>query len=214
MATRTSLSALPVPDRVRSFLLDYGIFLFFAVVVVTGVTMFFVGDMDLFRTLLADYWLAALFGVMILEGGMMLYFAPSESLVPTAVLLVEGSLVQYALIIGVSVVGATIGQYALFRVARRGGKEFLLDRPWFRVSEETIEKFERWFDKWGPPAIAISNTLLFTRGMLTVPAGFSDIDDRTFILYSALGTLSFQTILALLTLGILSIGVLDPWLPS
>jgi membrane protein DedA with SNARE-associated domain len=32
--------------------------------------------------------------------------------------------------------------------------------------------------------------------MLTVPAGLAEMDDRTFVLLSALGTLSFESILA------------------
>lgn len=209
MATSRSV----LPSRARSFLADYGIFCLFAVVALIGIGMFFVGDTSTFERLLAEFWLGALLGVMVLEGAMMLYFAPSESLVPIAVTFTE-SIPQYVAIIAVSVVGATTGQYALFRVARRGGREYLLEKPWFRVSDETLAKFERWFDRWGAPAVAVSNTLLFTRGMLTVPAGFSEMDDRTFVLYSAIGTLSFQTILALLTLGVLSTGILDPWLPT
>ncbi len=52
----------------------------------------------------------------------------------------------------------------------------------------------------GPIAIPVSNTLLFVRGLLTVPAGLSDRDGRTFVVLSALGSLSFQSILAALYL--------------
>jgi membrane protein DedA with SNARE-associated domain len=48
--------------------------------------------------------------------------------------------------------------------------------------------------------VAVSNSLLFVRGMLTVPAGLAGMDTRRFVVLSALGTLSFQTILALLTI--------------
>lgn len=42
--------------------------------------------------------------------------------------------------------------------------------------------------------------MLFVRGLLTVPAGLSDIDGRTFVVLSALGSLLFQSILATLYL--------------
>lgn len=48
--------------------------------------------------------------------------------------------------------------------------------------------------------IPVSNALLFTRGMLTVPAGFADLRDWEFILLSAVGSLLFQTWLAIATL--------------
>jgi membrane protein DedA with SNARE-associated domain len=107
-----------------------------------------------------------------------------------------------AVILGIAVVGATAGQYLLFLLAKRGGRERLLERPWFRVSEERLERFDGWFDRWGPLVVPVSNSLLFTRGMLTVPAGFAEMRDRTFLALSAVGTLSFQLILAGLALGV------------
>ncbi|MEA5388969.1 VTT domain-containing protein [Haloarculaceae archaeon H-GB11] len=152
------------------------------------------------QTLLSQYGLLALFAVFVLEGAMLLYFAPSESLVPAAVWLLGNSLTDYVLIITVAVVGATIGQFLLFSAAKRGGREYLLQKRWFRVSEDKLDRFDDWFRRYGRPGVAISNTLLFTRGMLTVPAGFAELDDREFIFLSALGTLSFETILAALTI--------------
>ena len=159
---------------------------------------------DIAADLLAEYGLLALFLIFVLEGAMLLYFAPSESLVPFAVASpIAGSIEEYALVIGVSVVGATIGQYALFLLAKRGGREYLLEKRWFRVSEEKLARFDGWFERWGPLVIPVSNALLFTRGMLTVPAGFAEMDDAEFVVLSALGTLVFETALAALTLGII-----------
>nr|WP_267641724.1 VTT domain-containing protein [Haloarchaeobius amylolyticus] len=176
--------------------------------------MFLNRDAAFFEVLLQRYWLAALFAIFILEGAMLLYFAPSESLVPVAIgLAIEtdiapNTLPVFALIIATSVVGATIGQYLLFLLAKRWGRERLLERPWFRVSDDQLARFEGWFGKWGLLAVPMSNTLLFTRGMLTVPAGLSEMKDRHFVALSALGTLSFEVVLALLAMGILELGFL------
>lgn len=162
------------------------------------------------RSLLQQYGLLALFVVFVIEGAMLLYFAPSESLVPAAVVLfgAGGHSIDWGLlatIIAISVIGATIGQYALFLVAKRGGREWLLQKRWFRVNEDTLDRFDGWFDRWGPFAVPVSNTLLFTRGMLTVPAGFAEMSDRRFVALSAVGTLSFECILAAITLGALRV---------
>ena len=69
------------------------------------------------------------------------------------------------------------------------------------MSEAQLDRFDGWFERWGPLAVPVSNTMLFVRGMLTVPAGLSDMDVRTFAALSALGTLCFEGILAALTLG-------------
>ncbi len=161
---------------------------------------------DLAANLLAEYGFAALFFIFILEGAMLLYFAPSESLVPFAVASpIATGLEEYVLVIGIAVIGATLGQYALFLLAKRGGREYLLEKRWFRISDERLDRFDNWFARWGPLVIPVSNTLLFTRGMLTVPAGLAEMRDRRFIALSALGTMVFESILAALTLGVIDI---------
>ncbi|MFC6725341.1 DedA family protein [Halobium palmae] len=149
--------------------------------------------------LTSEVALLVLLGVFVLEGAMLLYFMPSELVVPGAILLIGDTErllgPENLLIVGVAVVGATAGQYALFKVAQRGGREYLLEKRWFRVSEERLDRFDAWFERWGPIVVPLSNTMLFTRGMLTVPAGFSELRDRTFVAYSAVGTLSFELIL-------------------
>jgi membrane protein DedA with SNARE-associated domain len=148
----------------------------------------------------SELGLLALLGVFVLEGAMLMYFMPSELLVPGALAVVGESPGWIAAVLVVSVVGATAGQYALFRAAKRGGREYLLQRRWFRVPESTLDRFDGWFERWGPIVVPVSNSLLFTRGMLTVPAGLAGMDDRRFVVLSALGTLAFQTILAALFL--------------
>lgn len=155
------------------------------------------------QSLLTEYGWLALFFILVLEGAMLLYFAPSESLVPAAVVLLASSTVEIVAIILVAVAGATVGQYILFALAKRGGRAYLLEKRWFRVSEQRLDRFDAWFDRWGPLVVPVSNTLLFTRGMLTAPAGLAGMRDRDFVVLSALGTLSFQTLLVLFTIGVL-----------
>lgn len=148
----------------------------------------------------SEYAFAVLLLVFVLEGAMLMYIMPSELIVPAAILLIGNTSRLLApenlFIIGVAVVGATIGQCVLFMVAKRGGRDYLLGKRWFRISEEKLDRFDGWFDRWGPIVVPLSNTMLFTRGMLTVPAGFSELDVRRFVALSALGTLSFEIILA------------------
>ena len=151
---------------------------------------------ELQQLLNSEYAYLVLLGVFVLEGAMLMYFMPSELIVPGAMIVLGASMVEAAAIIGVAVIGATIGQYALFKLAQRGGREYLLEKRWFRVSEDRLDRFDGWFERWGPIVIPVSNALLFTRGMLTVPAGFSELEDRRFIALSAVGTLAFETLLA------------------
>ncbi|MFT4882627.1 MAG: membrane protein DedA with SNARE-associated domain [Natronomonas sp.] len=191
-----------LPERTRAFLERHLVHLVVALTLAcaaVGIYLFLVADSAYAAELLQRYGLTALFFILILEGAMLLYFAPSEALVPAGIALLTagtGDLPGIAAVISVAVVGATIGQFALFTIAKRAGREYLLEQSWFRVSEDQLSRFDDWFDRWGPVAIPVSNALLFTRGMLTVPAGVADMGDRQFILLSALGSLLFQSWLA------------------
>ncbi|MFB6220857.1 MAG: DedA family protein [Halolamina sp.] len=149
------------------------------------------------QSLLSSEWaLLVLLGVFVLEGAMLMYFVPSELLVPGSLLLLGHGPEQLVSILAVAVGGATIGQYALFRLAKRGGREYLLQKRWFRVSDRTLTRFDGWFERWGPIAVTGSNAMLFTRGMLTVPAGLARMRDKRFVVLSATGTLLFESMLA------------------
>jgi membrane protein DedA with SNARE-associated domain len=192
-------------SRARVFLRDYGVFLVVGVAFLAAllsVGLFLVGDREFARSLIDRYGLYALFGIMILEGAMLMYFAPSEILVPAGIGLLATTAGEVIAVILVAVAGATVGQFLLFTFAKRAGREYLLDRPWFRVSEDRLDRFDAWFDRWGPVVVPVSNALLFTRGMLTVPAGFAEMRDWQFALLSALGSLTFQTWLALGALAV------------
>jgi membrane protein DedA with SNARE-associated domain len=193
-------------DRLQAFFERYAVYLaggVTAACLVAGAYLYLVADPADARRLLDTYGLGALFLILILEGAMLLYFAPSEALVPAGVTLLADGPQDYggiAAVVGVAVLGATVGQFALFTVAKRAGRDYLLAQSWFRVSESQLERFDAWFARWGPVAVPVSNALLFTRGMLTVPAGLAEMDDRTFVLLSALGTLVFQAWLAAVAL--------------
>lgn len=214
MTTDVAEEPRKADDGLRYVLAEYGplaVAVGFAVLAVAGVALFLVGDESLARAFLDRYGVPALFAILVLEGAMLLYFAPSEALVPASIQLLAASTSDYATIatlVVVAAVGATVGQYALFTLAKRTGRDWLLARTWFRVSEERLARFEDWFDRWGRAAVPVSNALLFTRGMLTVPAGFAEMDDREFLALSFVGSVAFQAWLALAWLGVLSLGAL------
>lgn len=201
----------------RRFLEDYGLLVVagtFFLLAVAGVLLFLFGDEQLAKRFIDRYGLYALLGILVLEGAMLLYFAPSEILVPFALTVLARRPSGYdwgavVLVFVVAVVGATAGQVALFLLARRGGRQWLLRKPWFRIEESSLERFDRWFARWGRAAVPVSNAVLFTRGMLTVPAGLADMDVREFAVLSALGTLAFQTWIALVYHYAISFGLLE-----
>ena len=150
--------------------------------------------------LTSDLALAVFFGLCVLEGAMLLRFMPSELVVPAALALIGSSVPKVVTIVVLAVLGTTIGQFGLFCLVRRAGREYVLRKRWFPLTEARLDRFDGWFDRWGGVAVAVSNTMLFVRGLLTVPAGLSEMDGRAFLALSAIGSLSFQSILAALYL--------------
>ncbi|AEH38775.1 DedA family protein [Halopiger xanaduensis] len=148
----------------------------------------------------SEFGYAVLLGVCILEGAMLLRFMPSELVVPAALALIGSSIPESAAIVAVAVVGTTAGQFLLFCLVRRAGREYVLQKRWVPVTESRLERFDGWFDRWGGLAVAGSNTMLFVRGLVTIPAGLSEMNGRSFVVLSAIGSLSFQSILAALYL--------------
>ena len=204
-------------SRLRDFAEDYGLIVVagtFFLLAAAGVVLLVFGDEEFARRIIDDYGLPALLPIFVLEGAMLLYFAPSEALVPGAIelLATTSSGYQWGTILFIMVVataGATAGQVALFQLAKRGGREWLLQKPWFRIEEAKLDRFDGWFDRWGKWAVLVSNALLFTRGMLTVPAGVAEMDVREFAALSAVGTVIFETWLALAYHYAVSLGLLN-----
>ena len=144
----------------------------------------------------SDLALVVLFGICVLEGAMMLRFMPSELVVPAALFFIGSSIGVAATIVAIAVVGTTIGQFILFVLVRKGGREYVVERRWFPIGEDKLDRFDGWFERRGPVVVAVSNTMLFVRGLFTIPAGLSEMDPRKFVALSAVGSLSVQTILA------------------
>lgn len=139
---------------------------------------------------------AVLLAISVLEGAMLLRFMPSELVAPSALALIGSSVPDVVAVIAVTVVGTTVGQFVLFRLVRRGGRNYVLRKRWFPVDESRLDRIDGWFERWGAVAVPVSNTMLFVRGLLTIPAGLSDMNGRTFVVLSALGSLSFQSIVS------------------
>jgi membrane protein DedA with SNARE-associated domain len=136
------------------------------------------------------------FAICVLEGAMLLRFMPSELVVPSALLLMGTAPSTVLTIIGLAVVGTTIGQVALFYAVRRLGRGYVVQSQWVPVTDDRLDRFDDWFERWGRVVVPVSNSLLFVRGLFTFPAGLSEMRGSTFLVLSAVGSLTFQSILA------------------
>lgn len=123
----------------------------------------------------------------LLEGMLVGKLLPGEILVAATAVLYSESLPILAGLMVLAVLASTCGQYALFALTQRGGPEWLLETRWLHITESHLETGERYFHRWGVPAVIGTSVFPIIRGTLTVPAALSDLPQRTFLMAAATG---------------------------
>lgn len=87
-------------------------------------------------------------------------------------------------------IGVKIGTDGLKRFSDRHGR-------WLTLTRKDIEKADAWFDKHGRWAVLFGRLVPTVRTLISVPAGVSGMGFPRFILYSAIGTLAWTSLLTL-----------------
>lgn len=94
-----------------------------------------------------------------------------------------GSLVGALVLYGVA---AAIGPDRLHAFVVRYGK-------WFRITPADIERAERWFDQRAVVAVLIGRCVPLIRSLVSIPAGFRRMPLVPFVVYTAIGSLVWNT---------------------
>ena len=150
--------------------------------------------------LVAQYGLFALLVAFSLEGALVGKVIPTRTFFVATVLALGSDTVGIASVVLVAVVGATLGQIALFVLIRR--TELTLESLPGSAEAGASGRVDRWFDRWGVPAVAFSNTLPVTRGSLTVPAAMTETDPLRFSASSMVGSSVYSLGLVGIAVGI------------
>ena len=67
-----------------------------------------------------------------------------------------------------------------------------------RFKPEDIEKADNWFTKKGTKAVFFCRCIPIVRSLISIPAGMNGMKIPTFLLYTFLGTLIWNTVLTVL----------------
>lgn len=139
-------------------------------------------------SLVDAYGAIAVLAVFVLEGALVGKVLPARTLFVTAVVAVGVEAVAFLPVFAAAVVGATIGQSLVFVAVRR----FDVDPTSLAVvpvSDGGLDGVTRWFDRWGLPAVAVTNAVPGTRGWLAVPtANSSSVSAPRFAAASLVGS--------------------------
>lgn len=86
------------------------------------------------------------------------------------------------------VVARAIGVQRFQSLVRRYGR-------WLTISESDVQKACRWFEKYGYAAVAMGRVLPGIRTLISVPAGFVALPFLPFLIFSAIGALTWNALL-------------------
>lgn len=121
---------------------------------------------------------------------------PSEIILPLAGFAAARGDLHIAEAIGWTTVGSVVGAWALYAVGHWLGRE-RVRRIAFKmplVSVEEVDRTERWFKKHEGRAVFFGRMLPLFRSFISIPAGIEAMPLIRFTLYTAAGSLIWNTI--------------------
>jgi membrane protein DedA with SNARE-associated domain len=125
---------------------------------------------------------------------------PSEAILPMAGFLAASGTFTFWGVILAATCGSVIGALALYLLGWYLGRTRLLqliDRYGGKVgvSLNDVHRAEEWFQKYGKISVFIGRLVPIVRSLVSIPAGFYRMPLSQFLLYTAIGSLIWNTIL-------------------
>jgi membrane protein DedA with SNARE-associated domain len=159
----------------------------------------FSGIVDAISTLIGEYGYPAVFAAAFLE--VIFPPIPSEVIFPLVGFIAQNRGLGLENTIGMATVGAlgsTVGAILIFLVSARVGRTAILHfGKRVRISEQEIEKAEKWFEKYGSVAVFTARMIPGIREIISIPAGISRMNIAKFVGYTFAGSLLWCIILTL-----------------
>lgn len=125
---------------------------------------------------------------------------PSELIMPLAGFTANQGKLSLVGVIIAGTIGSVLGTLPLYYIGRTIGEERLktwADKhgKWLTVSASDIENASRWFQKHGNIAVLVGRLVPGVRSLIAVPAGIGKMNMSLFLLYSAIGSAMWTTLL-------------------
>lgn len=125
---------------------------------------------------------------------------PSEIVLPFAGFVAQRGDGSVAVMIFAATIGAVIGALVLYGIAAVIGPDRLAMfvvrfGRWFGVKPADLVRAEQWFDRHAVAAVLLGRCVPLIRSIVSIPAGFRRMSLVPFLLYTALGSLVWNTAL-------------------
>lgn len=114
---------------------------------------------------------------------------PSEAVLPLAGFLVGRGSFGFAGALAASTLGAVLGAGALYAMGRYGGRPLVLRYgSWLRVDENSLDRAEEWFAKYGDMVVLWAHMVPLARSVVSIPAGMARMPLLRFTVLTTLGS--------------------------
>lgn len=125
---------------------------------------------------------------------------PSEIVLPFAGFVARDGKATLPGMVLAATVGSLVGAWALYGIAAWIGPDrlqaFLVRYGrWLRLTNADIDKAERWFDRRAVVAVLVGRCVPLIRSLVSIPAGFRRMPFGVFTLYTAIGSLMWNSAL-------------------
>lgn len=125
---------------------------------------------------------------------------PSEIILPLAGFNSSLGDMNVFLAILFATIGSLVGALALYYIGYYFGEErvrYIVRRwgKWLGFKESDVDKADEWFDKYGGVAVMLCRVVPIVRSLISIPAGLRKMPMLAFLLFTTLGSLTWNTIL-------------------
>jgi membrane protein DedA with SNARE-associated domain len=150
---------------------------------------------DLVTRWIGDYGALAVFLLMVAESACIP--VPSEAIMIYGGFLVSQGKASLAAIIIAGVAGNLVGSLIAYWVGREKGREWVLRWHWLHVTPARLDRADRWFARYGEPAVLLGRLLPLVRTFISLPAGIARMPVWRFTVLTIIGCVPWVTALAL-----------------
>jgi membrane protein DedA with SNARE-associated domain len=147
-----------------------------------------------------NYWTVLL--LMSIESSFIPF--PSEIVIPPAAWKAAEGHMNIFLVVVSGTIGALVGALFNYYLAFYLGRKIIYKLSDTRLSHtllidrNALEKSEHWFIQYGRSSTFIGRLVPAIRQLISIPAGFAKMNMKDFLIYTTLGTMIWNIILALL----------------
>lgn len=126
---------------------------------------------------------------------------PSELVIPLAGFVAARGDLHVGVVIAAATLGSLAGATAWYALGRRIGEAgvrawVVRHGRWLTLSISDVDHAQSWFKRHGKTAVLVGRLMPGVRTLVSLPAGFSRMPIGPFLLYSAIGTALWTTVLA------------------